>query len=118
METITGIFQDRLSSEQNADGKFDVMIKRDKGTYRTGFIFDSIKLMSEFAIRTCQIDPEGNKKFGVVTVCSEPMYFPCIFDKVKPYKGQIIQVFIGEEDYYMDRFGQVFTKEFMEIRNL
>ena len=56
METITGIFQDRLSSEQNADGKFDVMIKRDKGTYRTGFIFDSIKLMSEYAIRTCQID--------------------------------------------------------------
>ena len=118
METITGIFQDRLSSEQNADGKFDVMIKRYKGTYRTGFIFDSIKLMSEFAIRTCQIDPEGNKKFGVVTVCSNPMYFPCIFDKVKPYKGQIIQVFIGEEDYYMDRFGQVYTKEFMEIRNL
>ena len=67
METITGIFQDRLSSEQNADGKFDVMIKRDKGTYRTGFIFDSIKLMSEYAIRTCQIDSEGNKKFGVVT---------------------------------------------------
>ena len=58
------------------------------------------------------------KKFGVVTVCSDPMYFPCIFDKVKPYKGQIIQVFIGEEDYYMDRFGQVYTKEFMEIRNL
>jgi hypothetical protein len=46
------------------------------------------------------------------------MYFPCIFDKVKPYKGEIIQVFIGEEDYYMDRFGQVYTKEFMEIRNL
>lgn len=118
METITGIFQDRLSSEQNTEGKFDVMIEHDKKHYRTGFIFDSIKLMNEFTIRTCQIDSEGNKKFGIVAVCSDAIYFPCIFDKVKPYKGEIIQVFIGEEDYYINRFGQIYTKEFMEIRNL
>lgn len=118
METITGVFEDRLSSEQNANGKYDVMIKRDKGTFRTGFIFDSIKLMSKFTLRVCQIDPDGNKKFGVITVCRDAMYFPCIFDKVKPYKDEIIQLFIGEEDYYIDRFGHIYSKEFMEIRNL
>lgn len=118
METITGISEDRLSFEQNVDGKFDIMIKRDGVFYRTGFIFDSIKLMHEYAICTCQIVSGGNKKYGVITVCSDPMYFPCIFDKVKPYKGDIVQVFLEKEEFFVTLYGSIYSKEFMEIRDL
>jgi len=118
METITGIFEDRLSSEQNAEGKYDVMIKRKDRNYRTDFIFDTIKLLGEYTLRVSQTDSDGNKKYGVITVCSDPMYFPCIFDKIKPYKGSIVQAFIGEKEYFITRFGQIYNKEFMEIRDL
>jgi hypothetical protein len=118
METIIGISDKILSSEQNAEGKYDVMIKRNNINYRTGFIFDTIKVLGEYTLRVSQTDLDGNKKYGVITVCRDPMYFPCIFDKIKPYKGSIVQAISGEEEFFITRFGAIYTKEFMEIRNL
>lgn len=118
METIIGVSDKKLSSEQNTEGKYDVMIRRKDGNYRTGFIFDTIKLLGEYTLRVSQTDSDGNKKYGVITVCTDPMYFPCVFDKIKPYKGSIVQAISGEEEFFITRFGAIYTKEFMEIRNL
>ena len=118
METIFGISDKILSSEQNAEGKYNVMIKRNNTYYTTGFIFDTIKVLGEYTLRVSQTDLDGNKKYGVITVCLDPMYFPCIFDKIKPYKGSIVQAILGEEEFFITRYGAIYTKEFMEIRNL
>ena len=79
MEVITGVNNDKLSFEQNAEGKYDIMITHDKKKYRTGFIYDSIKLFNEYQLRVSQADSEGNKKFGMIAVCSDEIVLPCSF---------------------------------------
>ncbi len=117
MEVITGVNDNRLSFEQNAEGKYDIMITHDKKKYRTGFIFDSIKLFNEYQLRVSQTDSEGNKKFGMIAVCSDEIVLPCCFDKLKPYQGTVAQAFIGEEEYRINRWGHVYSREFWDMRN-
>lgn len=93
------------------------MIEYEGRNYRTGFTYEPINLLGEFALRVSQTDADGNKKYDLITVCSDAIYFTCIFDKIKPYKVSFVQAYIGEEDYYINRFGQVYNKEFMEIRD-
>lgn len=113
----------KVSSEQNAEGMYNVMIvQKDKRKFKTGYIFDSIELIGEKALLVCQKDSEGNKKLGIITAGLYTMYFPCIFDDVKLYKSKhfdnIFQAFIGNEDYYINEYGEVYSKEFLEIRRL
>jgi hypothetical protein len=117
------IDNNKVSSEQNAEGMYNVMIvQRDKRKFRTGFIFDSIELIGEKALLVSQTDSDGNKKFGLITAGFYTRYFPCIFDDVKLYKSKrdhdMLQVFIGNEDYYIRESGEVYSKEFLEIRRL
>ena len=89
----------KVSSEQNAEGMYNVMIvQKDKRKFKTGYIFDSIELIGEKALLVCQKDSEGNKKFGLITAGLYTMYFPCIFDDVKLYKSthfdNIFQAFL------------------------
>ena len=60
MEVITGVDDNRLSYEQNAEGKYDIMITHNEKKYRTGFIYDSIKLFNKYQLRVSQSDSEGN----------------------------------------------------------
>ena len=120
MESITGICEERLSFEQNEEGMFDVMIIHDNKQYRTGFIFDDIKVMSEFQLRVCQTDYKGNKKYGLIAVCDEDeIYLPCIFDRIKPFggfKGSVLQAYIGDEEFIIRRRGNVFSREFWDLQ--
>lgn len=121
MEVVIGSRQDYFSYEQNAEGKYDIMItppyeKNEK--CRTGFFFDSIKLMNEYILRVSQTDSEGNKKFGLIVGNGWfKIYHPCKFDKIKPYKGVLVQAFIGDEEYLIDHYGNVYSREFYDMRN-
>lgn len=119
MKKIVGNrFDGRLSREQNSEGMFAVMIKRDDShkQYRTGFIFHSAIILTEWALRVCQKDSDGNMKYGLII--AENLFLPCVFDKIKPYKGYILQAFIGEERYFIHGREGVYTEEFMDIRNI
>lgn len=118
METIVGSNFNCYSYEQNADGKYDVGIEfpREGTKYRTGFIFDSIKLMNEFLLRVSQTDANGNTKYGVI--CSNGDFFiPCIFDKIKPYKDLELLAYEGEDKYIIDRQFGMFRPDFWDIRH-
>ncbi|MBQ9671721.1 MAG: hypothetical protein IJV34_02565 [Prevotella sp.] len=117
MELIIGIIHDSLSFEQNEEGKYDIMITHDKKQYRTGFVYDSIKLLNEFQLRVSQTDSEGNRKFGMIAITAHEIVLPCWFDKIKPYEGTVAQAFIGDEEYRIDRFGQVYSLKFWKIRH-
>lgn len=119
MEPICQSFSNHFLSEQNDEGLYQLIIKDGdrKKTYKTGFFFSSIKRLSDDFIRLCQTDPDGNKKFGLITLSVNYKYIPCTFDKIKPYSTLYVQALINEEDYYIDRFGNVYNKEFMKIRN-
>ena len=117
MEVITGVWREKLSYEQNAEGKYDIMITHDKKKYRTGFIFDSIKLLNNAHLRVCQTDSKGNKKYGLIAIHSTEIFLSCIFDKIKPYKGDVLQAYIGDEEYLINCFGQVYSREFWDMRN-
>ena len=120
MKVITGSEDNRLSYEQNAEGKYDVMItsyKKNK-RHRTGFIFDSIKLMNEFLLRVSQTDSEGNKKYGLIAVNGWTQIFhPCNFDKIKPFERYSVQAYIGEEEYVIDCHGSVYSRDFWDMRH-
>ncbi len=120
MEVIIGSEDNRLSYEQNAEGKYDVEItsyKKDK-QYRTGFIFDSIKLMNESLLRVSQTDSEGNKKYGLIAVNGWfQIYHLCNFDKIKPFEGYSVQAYIGEEEYVIDSYGGVYSREFWDMEH-
>jgi len=109
MEEITGIKGDKISFEQNAEGKYDLMIKHDKRYYMTGFIYDSIKLLNDYQLRVSQSDEQGNKKFGLIAVCSNEVVLSCVFDKLKPYDADVAQTFIGDK-YLVDRWGRVYNR--------
>lgn len=120
MKVITGARDNRLSYEQNAEGKYDVMITSYEKTkhHRTGFIFDSIKLMNEFLLRVSQTDSDGNKKFGLIAVNGwSQIYHPCNFDKIKPYKGFSVQAYIGEEEFIIASDGDVYSREFWDMEH-
>ena len=59
MEEIIGINDEKISYEQNAEGKYNLAIKHDRRSYRTGFIYDSIKLLNEYQLRVSQSDEQG-----------------------------------------------------------
>ena len=118
METIIGFDRDLLAFEQDANGKYNVMIKREKENYQTGFIFDTIKLLSSYMLLVSQTDSDGNEKYGVIAgVFRNIMYFPCIFDIIKPYKYiDFVQAILGEEIYYIKVSGEIYSKDIFEIR--
>ena len=116
MEEITGIKGDKISFEQNAEGKYDLMIKHDKRYYMTGFIYDSIKLLNEYQLRVSQSDEQGNKKFGLIAVCLDEVVLPCVFDNLKPYDANVAQAFIGDKEYLIDRWGRVYNRKFWDMR--
>lgn len=113
---ITDVNGNKLSYEQNAEGKYNIEIIHHWQVFRTGFIFDSIKLLNKYQLRVSQTDSEGNKKWGMISVCSGPI-LPCCFDKLKPYQAKVAQAFIGEEEYRIDSCGRVYSREFWEMRN-
>lgn len=117
MEEIIGIKDEKISFEQNAEGKYNLMIKHDKRSYRTGFIYDSIKLLNKYQLRVSQSDEQGNKKFGLIAVCSDEVVLSCVFDKLKPYDEEVAQAFIGDKEYLIDSFGRVHNRKFWDMRN-
>ena len=117
MEEITGIRDEKISFEQNAEGKYNLMIKHKKCSYRTGFIYDSIKLLNRYQLRVSQSDEQGNKKFGLIAVCSDEVVLSCVFDKLKPYDADVAQAFIGDKEYLIDSFGRVYNRKFWDMRN-
>lgn len=118
MEVIIGIYDNKLSFEQNVEGKYNIMITRREGNrYRTGFLFDSIKLFNENQLCVSQTDDRGNKKYGLIVVSLYEIYLPCIFDKIKPFEKKVLQAFIGEEEFMIDRSGRVYSREFWNLRN-
>ena len=118
MEIITGVYQDRLSFEQDENGKYDVLLNYDdERKYRTGFVYDSIKLLNEYLLRVGQIDSEGSMKYGVISVWFDPLILPCWFDIIKPYKGDVLRGVIGEEEYRINRWGCVSNLELWKISN-
>ena len=124
MEVVIGICEDKLFYEQNEEGKYDIMIVH-KGNkysdykekkYRTGFIFDSIKLFNAHHLRVSQTDSEGNTKYGLITVNrDEEICLPCCFDKIKPYQDNVLQAFIGKDEFYINKWGQVYTSQVWKI---
>lgn len=117
MEEIIGIDDEKISFEQNAEGKYNLMIKHDKRSYRTGFIYDSIKLLNKYQLRVSQSDEQGNKKFGLIAVCSHEVVLSCVFDKLKPYDKEVAQAFIGDKEYLIDSLGRVHNRKFWDMRN-
>ena len=69
MKVITGVDDNRLSYEQNAEGKYDIKITSydRKNHYRTGFIFDSIELMNPYLLRVSQTVTRWNCGSAVTT---------------------------------------------------
>jgi hypothetical protein len=118
MEEIIGINDEKISYEQNAEGKYNLAIKHDRRSYRTGFIYDSIKLLNEYQLRVSQSDEQGNKKYGLIAVCgSTQVVLSCMFDKLKPYEQEVAQAFIGNKEYLIDRWGRVYNRKFWGIRH-
>lgn len=116
MEIIKGIYKDRLSFEQNTNGKYAIFTKFENKNCSSGFIFDSIKLLGEHQLRVSQTDAEGNTKYGAICTCgSEELWLPCVFDKIKPYEADVLQAFIGEEEYLIDRWGDVYSRKMWDI---
>lgn len=121
MDKVIGSKDDCFFYEQNAEGKYDIMITPRYGEgkkYRTGFIFDSVKLMNGYILRVSQTDSEGNKKYGVIVINGySKMFHPCKFDKIKPYKGVSVRAYIGEEEYVIDHYGAIESLEFHHLRH-
>lgn len=121
MEAVIGIDEDKLFYEQNAEGKYDIMIvhkeKYKEKKYRTGFVFDSIKLFNAHHLRVSQTDSEGNTKYGLIAVNhNKEICLPCCFDKIKPYQDYVLQAFIGEDEFYIDIWGSVEASQVWKIK--
>ena len=113
----------KVSSEQNAEGMYNVMIvQQDKRKFKTGYIFDSIELIGEKALLVCQKDSEGNKKFGLITAGAGlyTMYFPCIFDDVKLFLNthpldRMALEYYDKQKALRDKYMQEFVKKYGPI---
>lgn len=117
MERIIGADDGRLYYEQNAEGMYNIMIKHKGRSYCTGFIYDSFKLLNKYQLRVSQTDSQGRKKYGLIAVCSDEIVLPCEFDIIKPYESWVAQASIENEEYFIDRWGRVYNREFWELHN-
>lgn len=119
MKVITGVDDNRLSYEQNAEGKYDIKITSydRKNHYRTGFIFDSIELMNPYLLRVSQTDSEGKKKFGLIAVHGWTQIFhPCNFSSINPNSNSTVSAWLEWKQFIIDSYGRIYNENFWRVK--
>lgn len=99
----------------NDEGKY-AFEDTEEDDYRTGFIFDSYKVLNRSLILVSQ-KKDDKEFYGIISEYSHGFFLPCIFEKIKPYDDEYVKGKMNGEDFYIDKWGKVYTSQLIELYN-
>lgn len=112
---IPGI--DEVSFLKGSNGLYAFFVDDDEDSYTTRFNYESYKVMSDCLLRICERKSDGTKKYGIISSHGNNPLLSCVFDKIKPYDGNMLLAYIGENKYFINAWGEVFSSKIYEMRN-
>lgn len=105
-----------ISYRQDDNGKYSFHVKGNEKEYDTPFQYDSFKVLNGNLLIVKRVNENGQECYGAISSRTNCFFLPCLFEKIKPYSDQYVKGTIGERDFLIDKWGEVYSMRMVSLR--